>query len=189
MARLNQLELRLHSMLAHNVNRGAATPRTLLAAALGAAAPRLHFGRRTVSIGVEMDSEWPRVNRRPPAGPWGPPALLLLLLASLGTTGCSPSRVLAGAMLKAPNTYPGWLAPPARVSLRLPQALLTNLPVERVDVGPPPARLWVGLVPPGDYQARLASTSRPRGRRQEFSFSMQGIFFSKRFPILFLRVS
>jgi TonB family protein len=37
MARLNQLELRLHSMLAHNVNRGAATPRTLLAAALGAA--------------------------------------------------------------------------------------------------------------------------------------------------------
>lgn len=36
MARLNQLELRLHSMLARNVNRRAATPRALLAAALGA---------------------------------------------------------------------------------------------------------------------------------------------------------
>jgi len=36
MARLNQLELRLQSMLAHNVNRRAATPRSLLAAAAGA---------------------------------------------------------------------------------------------------------------------------------------------------------
>ena len=36
MARLNQLELRLHSMLAHNVNRRAATPRSFAAAAVGA---------------------------------------------------------------------------------------------------------------------------------------------------------
>lgn len=36
MARLNQLELRLHSLLAHNVNRRAATPGSFLAAAAGA---------------------------------------------------------------------------------------------------------------------------------------------------------
>ncbi len=36
MARLNQLELRLHSLLAHNVNRRAATPRSFIAAAVGA---------------------------------------------------------------------------------------------------------------------------------------------------------
>jgi TonB family protein len=36
MARLNQLELRLRSMLAHNVNRRAATPRSFAAAAVGA---------------------------------------------------------------------------------------------------------------------------------------------------------
>lgn len=36
MARLNQLELRLRSLLAQNVNRGAASPRALLTAALGA---------------------------------------------------------------------------------------------------------------------------------------------------------
>jgi len=36
MARLNQLEVRLRSLLARNVNRGAASPRALLTAALGA---------------------------------------------------------------------------------------------------------------------------------------------------------
>ncbi|HEY3439983.1 MAG TPA: M56 family metallopeptidase [Paludibaculum sp.] len=36
MARLNQLEVRLRSLLARNVNRGAASPRTLITAALGA---------------------------------------------------------------------------------------------------------------------------------------------------------
>ena len=36
MARLNQLEVRLRSLLARNINRGAASPRTLVTAALGA---------------------------------------------------------------------------------------------------------------------------------------------------------
>lgn len=102
-------------------------------------------------------------------------ALLCGFLVSLGT-GCSPGRTLAGVMLRAPNRYPEWLAPSARVTLRLPKALLTNLPSERISVGPPPARLWVGFVPPGDYQSQFVSTNRPRGSRREFSFSMRAVF-------------
>lgn len=137
----------------------------------------LHRLRHAVSIGAHMNTRRGGSHR---SGRERPSALLplLMLLPWLvpSTTGCSPSRVLAGAILKAPNTYPRWLAPPARVSLHLPKAVLTNLPVEHIEVGPPAARLWVGLVPPGDYQSQLSSTNRWRGRRQEFSFMIRAVF-------------
>ena len=124
---------------------------------------------------AQMDGA--RDTAKPAGDPRLPPffALLCFLLLT-GATACSPGRTLAGVMLRAPNTYPDWLAPPARVTLRLPKALLTNLPSERIEVGPPPARLWVGLVRPGDYQSRFVSTNRPCGSRREFSFSMRAVF-------------
>lgn len=104
------------------------------------------------------------------------PVMLLGLLLSFVSTGCSPSRTLAGAILRAPNTYPTWFAPPTRVSLGLPQVLLTNIPAEHVEVGPPPARLWVGRVAPGDYQSRVSSTNHLEGRRPVLRFSMSAVF-------------
>ncbi|MCZ7636627.1 MAG: hypothetical protein M5U12_11735 [Verrucomicrobia bacterium] len=37
------------------------------------------------------------------------PAALTLVLALVVASGCAPSRMLARAIVKAPNTYPDWL--------------------------------------------------------------------------------
>ncbi len=99
-----------------------------------------------------------------------------LTLVLLGSTACSPSRLLSRAMLRAPNTYPTWLAPAPRVTFRLPASLLTNLPTERIQVGPPPAELAVMHVPAGDYQVRVTSTNLFRRGRPEYRFSMKAVF-------------
>jgi alpha-beta hydrolase superfamily lysophospholipase len=91
------------------------------------------------------------------------------LLAALLGAGCSPGRVLARQMVRAPNTIPSWLAPMARVEYVLP-VLDNHLARATVEVGPPPARLHVRLLAPGDYQTRVRNTHRTVGRRQVFTF-------------------
>lgn len=94
------------------------------------------------------------------------------LLAALLGAGCSPGRLLARQMVRAPNTIPSWLAPAARVEYELP-ALGHHLTRATVEVGPPPARLNLRLLAPGDYQTRLQNTNRAADRRQVFTFKVK----------------
>jgi alpha-beta hydrolase superfamily lysophospholipase len=76
-------------------------------------------------------------------------------------------------MVKAPNTYPAWLGPAVSVELAFPTNLTTGWSSAAIAVGPPPARLWVTCVAPGDYQTRIRSSPRPRGQRQGLTFSLR----------------
>lgn len=97
-------------------------------------------------------------------------ARLLLLLAACGTGGCG--SYVAHRMAQAPNTYPSWLAPRARVILSFQDQFLTNFPAQFADVGPPQARLHYRVVEPGEYHFGVTSTNwLDRGRRQyQFNF-------------------
>ena len=81
---------------------------------------------------------------------------LLALFSTLGT-GCG--SFMARRMVQAPNTYPTWLASPARVLLAFNRNLLTNAPVQYADVGPPAARLQYRVVEPADYQLNVIATN------------------------------
>jgi pimeloyl-ACP methyl ester carboxylesterase len=89
----------------------------------------------------------------------------------LGAAGCG--TFVAERMVQAPNTYPTWVAPKARVMLGFSPKFLSNFPAEYVEVGPPTARLCYRVVEPADYQMTETSTNwMERGKRQfEFNFS------------------
>jgi pimeloyl-ACP methyl ester carboxylesterase len=97
---------------------------------------------------------------------------LLLVLAAL-VTGCG--GFVAHRMLQAPNTYPSWLSPSARVLLSFNEDLLTNFPAQFADVGPPPARLHYRVVDPAEYHLQATSTNWvKRGRtRYQFKFHVE----------------
>src|SRR3954465_10892122 len=59
---------------------------------------------------------------------------LILMLAGLllSSTGCG--TFMANRMAQAPNTYPAWFAPKARVSLGFPPKFLTNFPAFNIEV-------------------------------------------------------
>lgn len=107
----------------------------------------------------------------------GAVVLLLAALLLVGSgTGCG--RYGARRLAQAPNTYPRFLAPPARVTVDFGKLTLTNVPVRWVSVGPHPARLRYRIIPPGDYQVRTTSTNwfaggRPR-LRVDFRASFPG---------------
>ncbi|MBE7502281.1 MAG: alpha/beta fold hydrolase [Verrucomicrobiales bacterium] len=101
------------------------------------------------------------------------PAALVLVVALVAASGCAPSRMLARAIVKAPNTYPDWLGPAASVELAIPASLATGWTSEAIAVGPPPARLWVTCVAPGDYQARIRTSPMQGGRRPGLIFSLR----------------
>ena len=88
----------------------------------------------------------------------------------LGGSGCG--TFLAHRLAQAPNTYPTWFAPEARVVLGFDVKFLTNFPARFVTVGPPSARLRYRVVPPADYHLTVASTNwLARGVRQyDFTF-------------------
>ena len=95
-----------------------------------------------------------------PPGPAGSNLFRLIILAALLPvfgTGCG--TFIAHRMTQAPNKYPGWLAPSARVVLAFNQKLLSNAPAQYADVGPPAARLHYRIVEPADYQLRVSSTN------------------------------
>lgn len=85
------------------------------------------------------------------------------------TTGCG--GFVAKRIVQAPNSYPGWLAPPAKVKLAFDESLATNLPSRFVEVGPPMARLHYRVLPPADYQLELSSTNLTERGRRVFRFS------------------
>jgi pimeloyl-ACP methyl ester carboxylesterase len=101
---------------------------------------------------------------------WG--FAMAMLLGTLLGAGCSPGRFLASQMLRAPNSFPTWLAPAAPVEYALP-ALGTNLVPLTLAVGPPEASLNVRLIEPADYALTLASSQRVAGRRTVFELKVR----------------
>jgi pimeloyl-ACP methyl ester carboxylesterase len=95
---------------------------------------------------------------------------LFLVLLVLNTAGCG--SFVARRMAQAPNTYPTWFAPEARVTLGFPPKFLTNFPAKTLEVGPPMARLRYRVVEPADYNLQSTSTNWfARGQTQyEFAF-------------------
>ena len=72
-----------------------------------------------------------------------------VLLLGLLTTGCG--SFFAHRMVQAPNTYPTWLAPMARVELSFDEKYITNFPAHFLQVGPPAAQLRYRVIEPADY--------------------------------------
>jgi pimeloyl-ACP methyl ester carboxylesterase len=93
---------------------------------------------------------------------------LVLALVIVATAGCG--GFMARRMAQAPNTYPRWAAPEARVELAYSPRLLTNFPMRKVEIGPPLAQLTYRIVDPAGYGLEVTSTNwMDRGRRH-FTF-------------------
>jgi pimeloyl-ACP methyl ester carboxylesterase len=99
------------------------------------------------------------------------PSLAILGLLCLSSAGCG--SFMAHRLVQAPNTYPDWLAPEAPVLFEFSAGLLTNFPGRFLDAGPPPAKLWYRLVPPGNYQVKTSSTNWTEGKRTRFKFTFR----------------
>ncbi|MDB6068166.1 MAG: alpha/beta hydrolase [Pedosphaera sp.] len=101
---------------------------------------------------------------------WSKMCWLVLLVALVsGTGGCG--TFVAHRMTQAPNTYPTWFAPKARVELGFSPKLMSHFPVHYVDVGPPVARLCYRVVDPADYHLKVATTNWVENGEPNFDFS------------------
>ncbi len=96
---------------------------------------------------------------------------LFLAALLLGATGCS--SFIARRIAQAPNRYPQWLAPEARVSLAFKSGLLTNFPARVVEVGPPPARLRYRVIEPADYHFAMSTDSWLKRGVPQFQFNVR----------------
>ena len=111
----------------------------------------------------------------------GPPSLVALATLLLLLGGCTPGSFVARRILRAPNSYPDWLAPAPRVVLDFQPRIAEGLPRQSWDAPAPrvlpgdAARLSYRIVPPARYQ--LTVTQHPgvhRGRpTAEFRFDRQ----------------
>jgi len=91
----------------------------------------------------------------------------------LGTAGCG--TFVAHRLAQAPNTYPQWFAPKARVTLGFSPKFLSSFPAQFVQVGPPEARLCYRVVPPADYQLQVSSSNRMERGERQFDFKFHAI--------------
>ncbi len=103
------------------------------------------------------------------AGLW-----LALSLVILSAPGCG--TFVAHRIAQAPNTYPTWFAPKARVSLGMSPKMLNSFPAHTVEAGNPPARLSYRVVPPADYNLRVTSTNWVEHGEEQFDFSFHANF-------------
>ena len=91
------------------------------------------------------------------------PALVALCAVLLG--GCSPGTFLAHRILRAPNSYPDWIAPDARVLLDLQTNIVHGLPRHRFHAPASPvlpgdpAQLSYRIVPPAAYRPVVVSSN------------------------------
>ncbi|SRR5581483_2317409 len=94
---------------------------------------------------------------------------VLLAALVLGTSGCS--TFVAHRIAQAPNTYPTWFAPKARVELGFSAGFLTNFPPKMVTVGPPEAKLRYRIVEPANYNLKVSSTNWVERGQEQFDFN------------------
>jgi len=97
--------------------------------------------------------------------------LCAALVLALCTAGCG--SFVARRIAQAPNTYPTWFAPKARVELGFSPKFLTNFPARVLEVGPPPARLRYRVVNPADYEVKVISTNWVEHGKAEFRFGFR----------------
>ena len=98
----------------------------------------------------------------------------LMLTLALAASGCG--NFVAQRMVQAPNTYPSWLRPPARVELAFDAVMLTNFPPQYVEVGPPTARLRYRIIEPADYNFTTTATNWMKRGRPYYHFSFSTKF-------------
>lgn len=96
-------------------------------------------------------------------------ASLSLLLALLSTSGCG--TFVANRIAQAPNTYPTWFAPKARVSLGFNAGFVSHFPAHYIEVGPPKAKLCYRIVEPADYQLKVSRTNWVEHGEEQFNFN------------------
>ena len=94
---------------------------------------------------------------------------MALALVILSTSGCG--TFVAKRIAQAPNTYPTWFAPKARVSLGFSPKFLSNFPAHYVEVGPPKAKLCYRIVEPADYHLQVTSSNWMDHGKAQFTFS------------------
>jgi pimeloyl-ACP methyl ester carboxylesterase len=98
--------------------------------------------------------------------------VLRLLLVSLalvwGTTGCG--TYVAHRLVQAPNSYPTWFAPKARVMLGFSPKFLSSFPSRFMNIGPPKAQMYYRVVNPADYHLKISSTNWVENGRPRFEF-------------------
>ncbi len=97
----------------------------------------------------------------------------LLVATGVATTGCG--SFMARRLAQAPNTYPSWFAPASPVEVVFGGNYLTNFAAQRMEVGPPPARLCYRLVEPGDYQLEVTRATRPAATGQPTRFTIRAV--------------
>jgi pimeloyl-ACP methyl ester carboxylesterase len=95
--------------------------------------------------------------------------VFVLAVVVVVTAGCG--GFVARRIAQAPNSYPQWAAPEARVELAYDANYLTNFPMRRVEVGPPVAELTYRVVEPAAYGLAVASTNWVRRGRTYFRFT------------------
>jgi len=95
----------------------------------------------------------------------------LLAALVLGTAGCG--TFVARRMAQAPNTYPDWFGPKARVVLQMSDKLLTNFPSHFTQAGPPPVRLFYRVIEPADYGFGSSATNWVARGRTHFEFGFR----------------
>ena len=93
----------------------------------------------------------------------------LLLVIVLTDAGCG--AFIARRIAQAPNSYPQWIAPKARVMLDFSAGFLTNFPPQYVEVGPPAARLRYRVVPPADYHLTYSASNWIEHGEPQFTFT------------------
>jgi pimeloyl-ACP methyl ester carboxylesterase len=101
---------------------------------------------------------------------WYWPLILAFALCSGGCGG-----FVARRMAQAPNTYPTWFAPKARVMLAFNSHFLTNFPAQFLEAGPPSARLLYRVVEPADYQFKIATTNWQERGKEQFQFNIRAV--------------
>ena len=94
---------------------------------------------------------------------------MLVMALVLSAAGCG--TFVAHRMAQAPNSYPTWFAPKARVMLGFSPKFLSNFPAKYVEVGPPKARLCYRVVEPADYHLEVISTNWIERGEPQFEFT------------------
>jgi pimeloyl-ACP methyl ester carboxylesterase len=95
----------------------------------------------------------------------------LLLLAAVVATGAGCGAFVARRIAQAPNTYPNWIAPEARVTLDFGAGFLTNFQAQYIEIGPPPARMRYRVVEPADYHLVTKSSNWVEHGEPQFTFT------------------
>jgi pimeloyl-ACP methyl ester carboxylesterase len=98
---------------------------------------------------------------------------LALIAVVLATSGCG--GFMARRIAQAPNSYPQWMAPEARVELAYSPGLLAHFDTKSVEVGPPSARLTYRIIDPADYDLQVSSSRQTRRGRTHFRFTFEAV--------------